>query len=144
MGYYNGSRWTGSGGTWVQGVEHRVCDIQRVPSPARCTIDRRGSSGGDGGGRGGSEKRSERFYPDDDGGYTTTATILPVTTTITTTLLPLHVHYTITAPAATLLLLLLPVCRAALHTPESSRRVQSSSSPSCPSRVIEISAFVPV
>jgi len=77
----------------VQGVEHRVCDIQRVPPPARCTIDRTRQKRWRWRRPRGSEKRSERFYPDDVG-YTATADLLPVTTTVTTTLLPLYVYYT--------------------------------------------------
>jgi len=141
MGYYNSSRWTGSGETRAEGVEHRVCDIQRVPPLARCTIDRRGGSGGDGGGRGVAKNARNVFTP-----TAAAATLLPVTTTITTTLLPLYV-YTIPLPLLpTLTPLLLPVCRAALHTPESSRRVQSlSSSSSCVRRKsFVISAFVSI
>lgn len=137
MGYYNSSRW--SEGGWDSGggcIEHRVCDIQRVPPLARCTIDRRGGSGGNGGGRGVAKNARNVFTP------TTAAasTLLPVTTTITTTLLPRYM-YTIPLPLLPPLTpLLLPVCRAALHTPESSRRVQSLSlslsSSSCPSKFV--------
>jgi len=79
MGYYNGSRCTGSGGTWVQGVEHRVCDIQRVPPPARCTIDRQG---GGGGGRGVAKNARNVFTP------TAGAILLPLYYTTS-----YHYHY---------------------------------------------------
>lgn len=93
MGYYNGSRWTGSGETWVQGVEHRVCDIQRVPPPARCTIDRRGSSGGDGGGRGVAKNARNVFTP------TTAAILLPLLYyQLPLPLLPCYYHYMYTIP----------------------------------------------
>jgi len=142
MGYYNGSRWTGSGGTWVQGVEHRVCDIQRVPPPARCTIDRRGSSGGDGGGRGVAKNARNVFTP------TTAAILLPLLFyQLPLPLLPRYYHCMYTIPLPLLprrrcccCLCALPLCIRRKALVEYSRRRRGH-------RVrresFEISAFVP-
>jgi len=138
MGYYNGSRWTGRGGTWVQGVEHRVCDIQRVPPPARCTIDRRG----DGGGRGVAKNARNVFTP------TTAAMLLPLLYyQLPLPLLPCYYHYMYTIPLPLLprrrycCLCVVPLCIRRKALVEYSRRHRR-----CRVRreSFEISAFVSV
>lgn len=142
MGYYNGSQWTGSGGTWVQGVEHRVCDIQRVPPPARCTIDRWGG-GGDGGGRRVAKNARNVFTP------TTASILLPLPYyQLPLPLLPRYYHYMYTIPLPLLprrccccccWLCAVPLCIRRKALVEYSRRRHRVRRES-----FEISAFVPV